>query len=48
MIAGCTELSAVAPHAQRANLRLVDSNTALAHAALRHLNMPAEMLDGHH
>ncbi len=46
VIAGCTELSAVAPHAQRAKLRLVDSNIALAHAALRHLNMPAEMIRG--
>ncbi|HEX2882251.1 MAG TPA: amino acid racemase [Polyangiaceae bacterium] len=45
VIAGCTELSAVAPHAKRANLRLVDSNRALAHAVLRSLAMPAELLD---
>lgn len=45
VVAGCTELSAVAPHAERARLKLVDSNKALAHAALRRLNMPAELLE---
>jgi aspartate/glutamate racemase len=44
VIAGCTELSAVAPHAERANLNLVDSNVALARAALRRLSVHAELL----
>jgi aspartate/glutamate racemase len=43
VIAGCTELSVLAEIATEAGLRLIDSNTALAHAALRRLNLPTQV-----
>lgn len=44
VIAGCTELSGVASFATQAGLRFVDSNAALAEAALRELRMPPHRL----
>lgn len=44
VIGGCTELSGAGPLARAAGLRFVDSNAALARAALLALGMPAERL----
>ncbi len=44
VIAGCTELSVLEPLCTSAGVRFIDSNTALAHAALRRLHMPASLI----
>ncbi len=44
VVAGCTELSGVRRIAASAGLRFVDSNAALAEAALRRLRMPPDRI----
>lgn len=44
VIAGCTELSVLQTQCRSAGLRFIDSNTALAHAALRRMHMPPHLL----
>jgi len=45
VIAGCTELSLLESHCRDYGLRFVDSNVALAEAALRRLALPGRLLD---
>lgn len=44
VIAGCTELSVLEGQCRDRGLRFVDSNVALAEAALRRLSLPAQLL----